>query len=135
MWCIDATGSMNDENQLVAQETGLVIRVCALVSKRARCGTIYFRHETDPALMQACCKRAKANPPWYQVKGYPLTTKVAELSAKMAAERIPRPDPMDEGNVHPGGAFHAALEGGDGPDGLEQGQGRAKAIVLVGDSR
>ena len=60
---------MNEENQLVARETGLVLRVFALVSRRARCGTIYFRHETDAELMQACCERAKANPPWYQVKG------------------------------------------------------------------
>jgi hypothetical protein len=135
VWCIDATGSMNDENQLVARETGLVMRVCGLVSKRARCGTIYFRHETDPALMEECCERAKANPQWYQVKGYPLTERAAELSKTMAAERIPRPDPMGEGNVHPGGAFHAALKAAVEQMPWSKDRGARKAVVLVGDSR
>ena len=135
VWCIDATGSMNDENQLVARETGLVMRVCALVSKRARCGTIYFRHETDSELMEDCCKRAKDNPQWYQVKGYPLTDKVQELTAKMAAEPIPRPSPQFEGNVHPGGAFHGALRAAMDQMPWSKDAGARKAVVLVGDSR
>jgi hypothetical protein len=126
---------MNDENQLVARETGLVMRVCALVSKRARCGTIYFRHETDAALMQPCCKNAKSNSAWYQVKGYPLTDEPAELSSKMLAERIPRPDPRGEGNVHPGGAFHGALAGAIAQMQWSKDKGARRAIVLVGDSR
>ena len=134
-WCIDSTGSMNDENQLVAQETGVVLRVFALVSKRARCGTIYMRHETDAALMDACCERAKANPAWYQVKGYPLTTDAAGLSATMAAERIPVPDPMREGNVHPGTAFHGALTAAMERMPWSKDPTARRAIVLVGDSR
>jgi hypothetical protein len=136
VWCIDSTGSMNDENQLVAKETGLVLRVCSLVSKRARCGVIYFRHETDTSLMQPCCERIKSNSGlgWYQVKGYPLNAKPAELSAKMSAERIPRPDPQNEGNVHPGSAVHAAIKAAMEQMPWSKDRGARKAIVLVGDS-
>ena len=134
VWCIDSTGSMNDENQLVAQETGLVLRVFALVSRRARCGTIYFRHETDAKLMQSCCERAKGNPQWYQVKGHPLTPRGPELMAQMSAERIPAPDPRTEGNVHPGCAFHAALAAAMDRMPWSKDAAARKAIVLVGDS-
>ena len=134
VWCIDSTGSMNEENQLVARETGLVLRVFALVSRRARCGTIYFRHETDAKLMQSCCERAKANPPWYQVKGHPLTPRGAELTAPMTAKRIPRPDPQTEGNVHPGCAFHAAMSAAMDQMPWSKDAAARKAIVLVGDS-
>lgn len=134
-WCIDSTGSMNDENQLVAQETGVVLRLFALVSKRARCGAIYMRHETDAPLMQPCCERAKANSAWYQVKGYPLTTDAAQLAKTMAAERIPLPDPMREGNVHPGTAFHGALLAAMERMAWSKDASARRAIVLVGDSR
>ena len=134
VWCIDSTGSMNDENQLVAAGTARVVRVCALISRRARCGTVYFRHETDAALMKPCCERAKANPSWYQVKGYPLTTDAVALAATMAKERIPRPDPRVEGNVHPGGAFCAALSAAVGEMNWSKDAGARRVIVMVGDS-
>ena len=62
VWCIDSTGSMNEPNQLVARETGQVIRVCGLISRKARCGTVYFRHEIVPELMKPCCVAVGNNP-------------------------------------------------------------------------
>lgn len=135
VWCIDSTGSMFDENQMVAAQTGNVIRLCSLVSRRARCGTIYFRHETVPALMQECCKKAAANPRWYQVRGFPLTAEVSELSGKMAAEPIPKPDAENLGNVHPGGAYAGALMAAMKEMKWSDAPNSARVIVLVGDSK
>ena len=52
----------------------------------------------------------------------------------MAAERIPAPDPQDEGNVHPGCAFHAALSAAMDRMPWSKDAAARKAIVLVGDS-
>lgn len=61
VWAIDSTGSMNDENQMIAAQTGHVIRICSLVSRRTRCGTVYARHEIEKGHLQKCCEAAAAN--------------------------------------------------------------------------
>jgi hypothetical protein len=134
VWCIDSTGSMHETNQLVASETAVVIRVCSLISRKARCGTIYFRHELEPGLMQECCIKAKSNPKFYSVKGYPLTPDGKALAAKMAAERIPPPDKKNEGNTHPGGAFFSALKAAMELMNWSTDKQAKRLIVIIGDS-
>ncbi|HEX8912145.1 MAG TPA: hypothetical protein VF796_07275 [Humisphaera sp.] len=133
-WSIDSTGSMNEPNQMVATETGLVARVIALVSRRARVGTVYARHEVEPAHLKPCCQEAGSRAGWYQVKPYPLTTDVKALAAAMAAEKIPKPDRQNEGNVHPGTPVLGAMQGA--VKGLKWSADKhaRKVIVLVGDS-
>jgi hypothetical protein len=134
VWCIDSTGSMNAANQMVAAETGHVVRVCSLVSRRARVGTIYARHEFEKQYLQKCCEEAGSHAGWYQVKGYALSTDFKQLTSKMAAERIPPPDKQNEGNVHPGtpllGAIQAAVKGME----WSKDKNARRVIVMVGDS-
>lgn len=134
VWCIDSTGSMNQTNQTVAAETGHVVRVCSLVSRRARVGTIYARHEVEKPYLQKCCEDAGSRAGWYQVKGYALSTDFKQLTAKMAAEKIPPPDRQNEGNVHPGtpvlGALQAAVKGME----WSKDKNARRVIVMVGDS-
>jgi hypothetical protein len=132
-WCIDSTGSMNEANQVIAAEMPSVMRICSLISKRARAGAIYYRHETEAGLMKACCLRAKENSRFYQVKGYPLTADVRTIAAKMAAEPIPKPDPT-LGNTHPGCAAHAALHAAMEDMNWSSDKHARRVIVLVGDS-
>lgn len=133
VWCVDSTGSMNDENQMVAAETGNVVRVCAMVSRRARCGAVYARHEIDKPHLQKCCQAAASNPSFYQVKGYPLTADTKALAAKMAAERIPKPD-KNAGNTHPGTPVLGALQGAVLQMGWSKDKNARRVIVMVGDS-
>lgn len=133
VWCIDSTGSMNEENQIVAAETAPVIRACSLISRRARCGVVYYRHETEAALMKPCCTRAGNDPRFYQVKGYPLTTDARSLASKMAAEPIPKPD-RALGNVHPGSAVHAAMKAAMGEMNWSTDKNSRRVIILVGDA-
>jgi len=133
VWCIDSTGSMNEENQIVAAETDPVVRACSLISKRARCGVIYYRHETDASIMKPCCQRAANDPRFYQVKGYPLTTDGKAIAAKMAAEPIPKPD-RNEGNVHPGSALHAAVKAAMGEMNWSTDKHARRVIAVVGDA-
>ena len=134
VWCIDSTGSMAERNQRVAAETRLLAHVCSLVSRRVRCGTIYYRHETQADLEKQCCLHAKTNPKFYQVKGFPLTTDAKALSTSMAAERIPKPDSKNEGNTHPGCAVHAAIKAAMTQMNWSADHNARRAIVLVGDS-
>jgi hypothetical protein len=133
-WAIDSTGSMNEENQRVAAETGLVARVCSLVSRRARCGAVYARHEIDSKFTKPCCQSAGSNPAWYQVKPHALTADVKALSTAMAAERIPKPNAAVEGNVHPGTPVLGAMQGAVARLKWSQDKQARKVIVLVGDS-
>ena len=134
VWCIDSTGSMNAPNQMVAKETGALVRVAALVSRRARCGAVYYRHETEPALMQQCCQRVAGNPKFYRTKTYKLTTDASGLAATMAAERIPEPDPRNEGNVHPGSPYHGALKTAIAEQPWTREKLARRVIIIVGDS-
>ena len=133
VWCIDSTGSMNEPNQMVARETGTLARVCALVSRRARCGAVYYRHETEQALLQPCCQRAAGNAATYRTKTYKLTPDAAGLAATMAAEPIPKPDPK-LGNVHPGSAYYAGLKTAIAEQPWSRDKLSRRVIVLVGDS-
>jgi len=135
VWAIDTTGSMNDENQMIAAETGHVIRICSLVSRRTRCGVIYARHETEKGHLQKCCQAAAANPRFYQVKGYPLTSDIKELAKKMANERIPKPDSQNEGNTHPGTPVLGAIQGAVLQMKWSKDQHAKRVVVMVGDSR
>lgn len=134
VWAIDSTGSMNDENQLVAAQTGLVARLCSLVSRRARCGAIYARHEIEQGYLKPCCQEAGSKQGWYQVKPHALTTDVKLLATAMAAERIPKPDKANEGNVHPGTPVLGALQGAITKMKWSSDKHARKVIVLVGDS-
>ena len=135
VWAIDSTGSMNDENQMIAAQTGHVIRICSLVSRRTRCGTVYARHEIEKGHVQKCCEAAAANPNFYQVKAYPLTSDIKDLSKTMANERIPKPDPQGEGNVHPGTPVLGALQGAVQKMKWSSDKNARRVIVMVGDSK
>jgi hypothetical protein len=136
VWGIDSTGSMNDVNQLVAKETGRIMRVCSLISRKARCGVVYFRHETEAKLMKPCCTTVSTagNPKWYLVKPYLLTDDSPKLVKTMAAEPIPPPNKIVEGNMHPGGAVNAALRAAIGEMPWSKDKNARRVILLVGDS-
>lgn len=134
VWCVDSTGSMNETNQRVAAETGLVVRVCSLVSRQARCGTVYARHEIDPKFMEKCCKEATGGQK-YQIKEYALTTDVKALAAKMAVERIPKPDAKVEGNMHPGTPVLGAMQVAVDRMNWSKDKNARKIVVLVGDAK
>ncbi len=135
VWAIDSTGSMNDENQMIAAQTGHVIRICSLVSRRTRCGTVYARHEVEKGHLQKCCEAAGANPNWYQTKAYALTADIKDLSATMAKERIPKPDSANEGNTHPGTPVLGALQTAVLKMKWSTDKNARRVIVMVGDSK
>ena len=134
VWAIDSTGSMAGLNQMVAAQTGVVIRVAGLVSRQARVGTVYARHETDKLVQAACCKRAMTKPgTWYAAKCYPLTTDVRKLVQTMQAERIPGPDSDVEANTHKDTPVLAFIQNAAAENPWSKDKSSLRVIVLVGD--
>jgi len=134
-WCIDSTGSMNETNQMVASQTELVMRIFSFVSRRARCGALYARHEVDPTYMKECCNDAANHSGWYTIRPYALTTDVKALAAKMMAEKIPKPDAKKEGNMHPGTPVLGAMQVAVKAMQWSRDKNARKVIVLVGDAK
>ena len=61
VFCIDATGSMAKSNAYVTTYLATTLQMLRLMSDQVRAGTVYYRHETDPVLMQDCCRRGTEN--------------------------------------------------------------------------
>jgi len=58
VFCIDSTASMQAVMDWVAKDVIKMMTAFNMVARELRIGTVYFRHEEDPAVMQDCCRAA-----------------------------------------------------------------------------
>jgi len=127
-FCVDATPSMAVSNPYVATYIQTVAQLFNLLSYNVRCGAVYYRHEIDPELMDACCKRWQNFEGDFAVKVMPLES-AGDLVAKMREMKI-----GGRGTGHSGnGAYVAGIE--TAMRGMAWTAKSKRVIALTGDAK
>ncbi len=111
---IDSTGSMQHVMNTLAKQLVRMIAALNMVSREPRIGTVYYRHEEDPALQVPCCKQATGQQMQgrlpngktviltnYRTLLLPLTSQVEKLAEIMLKQVA--------GGGHAGGAPHGGM--------------------------
>ncbi len=131
IFCVDGTGSMQASNEFVTRYVRSVYLALGTISASTRAGAVYYRHETNPAVMLDCCRKA--------VKARDMTVHtikpVPEPDALLAAMRAMLPAPGTRVSGHGGdGAYYGALETASKVLGPAE-KGSARVIVCIGDAK
>lgn len=106
VFCIDATPSMAVSNPYVATYVQTIAQLFNTLSFKVRLGAVYYRHEVDAAIMDACCKKWQTFEDDFAVKTIALTDQPGDLIAHMRAMKI-----GGRGTGHSGnGAYVAGVD-------------------------
>ena len=103
-FCIDATGSMEKSNEFVTSYTETVVRLLRLMSDQVRAGTVYYRHEIDPAIQLECCKTVPDRSFDFYARALPLTNDPTALVQQMRAQK-----PIKKNGHFGDGAYAAGI--------------------------
>lgn len=127
-FCVDATGSMYESNEYVTTYLGTTVRLLRLMSEQVRAGTVYYRHEVDPELMQPCCKTALDAKGGFRTFTLPFTSDANALVAAMRARPVDRKAGHDGGSGAYCGGITAAVKD------LKWTKGSRRIIATTGDA-
>jgi len=104
-FCVDATGSMAQSNEYVTAYLEMTVKALSVLSPSIRAGAVYYRHESVPAVMVDCCKKAATDRNNFLVRGLPLTKDISRLVKTMRAQVV---DPK-AGHKDGAGAYLTAI--------------------------
>lgn len=128
-FCIDATPSMAVSNPYVATYIQTISQLFNLLSYRVRSGAVYYRHEVDAAIMNACCKKWQTFAGDFAVKTLPLTDQPGDLVAQMRGMKI-----GGRGTGHSGnGAYVAGID--TAMHGMQWSSKSKRVIAMTGDAK
>ena len=131
VFCIDGTGSMADTNPFVTAYVGTIARLLHVMSDKVKVGTIYYRHEIDPAIMLDCCRTVGDRPRDYPTRILGLTPDAIALAQQMQAQKPPSKNERYVGHNRLG-AYTSAIT--TAMHGLQWASKGMKIIACTGDA-
>jgi hypothetical protein len=137
VFTIDATGSMVGPNKVISEVVPIMIDLLQYASGQTRLGAVYYRHESDPVAMAACCKKATGDKQSFLTKTLQLTQDGNALARDMLGvmgEIEPPKGDKRFGHANGAGAYAAGLRAVIEEVQWSRNETARRFMVLLGDA-